>query len=308
MKNLFERTSSSWVRYDQYEWKKAEDGKLYLTAATKAKPDIFDPLKDGETLVLDALNIGRKCMSREITDAELQTDILQFAQSYGLMGLMTALPTTPDFMEYEAVYLPKNHYIREETLGTEDYLALFFPFEKPDVVKRGIESMWNISGDKAMMALAMTMTDKPMAVNMGFQREYAERYDWLKQLFADWAFTFMGSFLYYEDYDTIDEDTRNIYRQGMAAFDGIAPTYHIALLEKPTIIWDFHSLLLGIQMMFSFMLADEAKPLRLCRQCQKVFAASRPSAAFCSPRCKNQYNVYKSRAKNGRNGKGENGI
>ena len=89
----------------------------------------------------------------------------------------------------------------------------------------------------------------------------------------------------------------------MAAFEGIAPTYHIALLEKPTIIWDFHSLLLGIQMVFSFMLAEEARPLRLCRQCQKVFAASRPSAAFCSPRCKNQYNVYKSRAKNGRNPK-----
>ena len=48
----------------------------------------------------------------------------------------------------------------------------------------------------------------------------------------------------------------------MAAFGGIAPSYHIELLEKPTIYWDFHSLLLGIQMMFSFMLVDEARPLR----------------------------------------------
>ena len=42
----------------------------------------------------------------------------------------------------------------------------------------------------------------------------------------------------------------------MAAFGGIAPSYHIELLDKPTIYWDFHSLLLGIQMMFSFLLVD----------------------------------------------------
>ena len=84
----------------------------------------------------------------------------------------------------------------------------------------------------------------------------------------------------------------------VAAFGGIAPTYHIELLDKPTIYWDFHSLLLGIQMMFSFMLVDSDQPLRLCKHCQKVFLGSRSNAAFCSPRCKNQYNVYKSRGKN----------
>lgn len=44
-------------------------------------------------------------------------------------------------------------------MSTEEYLDLFFPFEKPDVVKRGIESMWNIQNDRVMMALAMTMSD-----------------------------------------------------------------------------------------------------------------------------------------------------
>jgi hypothetical protein len=83
----------------------------------------------------------------------------------------------------------------------------------------------------------------------------------------------------------------------MAAFGGIAPTYRIALLDKPTIVWDFHSLLLGIQMMLSFMITDETKPLRICKHCDKAFVAERPNAVFCSPRCKNQYNVYKSRGK-----------
>lgn len=50
-------------------------------------------------------------------------------------------------------------------------------------------------------------------------------------------------------------------------------------------------------MMFSFMLADKDNPLKMCKHCSKVFKASRPEAVFCSPQCKNRYNVYKSRAK-----------
>ena len=49
------------------------------------------------------------------------------------------------------------------------------------------------------------------------------------------------------------------------------------------------------------MAVDDDQPLRLCKHCQKVFLGSRSNAAFCSPRCKNQYNVYKSRSKKGGN-------
>ena len=126
-----------------------------------------------------------------------------------------------------------------------------------------------------MVALTMTFMDEPMAKNMSFQREYAEPYDWVAQQFKDWAFTLTTAILYYNDYDSIDEDARGLYRKAMAAFGGIAPSYHIELLDKPTIYWDFHSLLLGIQMMFSFMLVDGDQPLRLCKHCQKVFLGSR---------------------------------
>jgi hypothetical protein len=284
------------VRYDKYEYRKAEDGTLYLTPAPKAKPAVYDPLKDAEALVLDMLNVGMLCMNRA-GDEKIQAAVLDFVHKYGLLGFMTALPTTPQFVDYEAVYLPTNHFIREESLPTEKYLAYFFPFNKLDFSKKGKESVSNVGNDRTMMALAMTFSNSPQAMNMSFQREYAERYDWLVTQFKDWAFTFTASFLYYEDYDMVDEATRDLYRQGMAAFGGIAPTYHIALLDMPTIVWDFHSLLLGVQMMFSFMLTDEKTTLRSCKHCAKVFAAKHPNAVFCSPRCKNQYNVYKSRAK-----------
>ena len=295
---MFEHSNSTCVRYSKYEWKQIENGKLYLTACADAQPTIYDPLKEYQQLVLDALYIGRLGMKQEQDDTEIQSEIKTFAEKYGLFGLMTALPTTPSFMDYEAVYLPKNRFIKKETMSTEDYLNLFFPFDKLDVVKRSVESLWNIEGDNIMMALAMTMSDRPMAVNMSFQHQYAESYEWMKQVFTNWAFNATTVFLYYNDYERLDEDYKQLMRQSIRAFDGNAPSYHIELLEQPTLVWDFHSLLLGIQMMLSFMLTDKNNPMRVCKKCSKFFVASRPSAVFCSPRCKNQYNVYKNREKN----------
>ena len=85
MKHLFERTSSNWVRYSEYEWKEAADGTLYLTPTKTAQPSIYDPLAEYQRIVLDAINIGRMGMS-EKPDAEIQKAIQQFAVKYGLFG------------------------------------------------------------------------------------------------------------------------------------------------------------------------------------------------------------------------------
>jgi hypothetical protein len=297
MPNLFKQASSHWVKYSEYELKKAPDGAQYIKPAPKAKPSIYDPLKDAETMVVDALNVGLLQMGQRPGEKAITAAVIEFIHKYGLLGFMTALPTTPKFMEYDAAYLPKNHFIKEEAMAVADYAALFFPFEKPEFRKKKDEHGFSVTGDRDMMALQLTFSDKPMAMNMSLQRDYAERLDWLLTQFKDWAFTFMSSILYYADYDKVDEPTRNLYRLGMAAFGGVAPTYHIALYDKPTIVWDFHSLLLGVQMMFSFMLTDETNPIRACKHCHKAFIAGHPNAAFCDPKCKNQYNVYKSRAK-----------
>ena len=202
------------------------------------------------------------------SEVELKEAIMSFVSEYGMLGLMTALPTTPDFITYEAVYLPKNHFIKEGSISTEKYLSYFFPFDKIDFRKKSVESSWSTDCVE-MIALIMTMKNKPQAVMMSFQNEYAEPYEWLVEVF----------------------------REGMAAFGGVAPTYRIELRERPTIVWDFNSLLLCVQMMFSFMLTDENSTMKVCKHCGKAFVATRPNMEFCSPQCKNQYNVYKSRAK-----------
>ena len=158
MKNLFERASSYWVRYDRYELKEGKNGVQYVTAAPDAKPEVYNPLENPEQLVLDALNVGLLSMGRK-SEEVIRQGVMDFVHKYGLLGLMTALPTTPQFMEYEAVYLPKNQYIREETMPTEKYLELFYPFDKLDLAKKGIESSWNINEDRTMQALALTFNE-----------------------------------------------------------------------------------------------------------------------------------------------------
>jgi len=295
MKNIFESTASHWVKYSEYEYRESDKGVLYITPTATAKLQIYNPFDNIEAMILDALNVNR--LGNKKSEEDLKQPILDFVSKYGPLGFMTALPTTPDFMDYKAVYLPKNEFIQAETMTTQKYVDMFFPFNKPDFHKDERTAQWNIANDREMMALAMTMSDKPMSLNISMGRDYAERFDWLVKQFKSWSFTCTGAILYYEDLDTADEITLHLYRQGMAAFKGISPTYHVALLDKPTIVWEFHSLLLGIQMMFSFMLTDTAKPLRICRYCNRVFAAGHHNAVFCGSACKNKYNVYKSRGK-----------
>lgn len=137
MKNLFEHTSSPWIRYSSYEYRTAEDGTLYIVVSADAKPEMYNPMKDAESLVLAAVNIGLQVMHKAPED-ELKSMVLRFINSYGFLGFMTALPTTAEFITYESVYLPKNHFIKEESLSTESYLDYFYPFDKMDFHKKGV--------------------------------------------------------------------------------------------------------------------------------------------------------------------------
>ena len=160
MNNLFQKTSSHWVKYSEYELRE-HDGIIYLKPALKAKPIVYDPLKESDNMVIDALNVGMLQMNRAGSE-QVKAGVIDFISKYGLLGFMTALPTTPHFMDYDAVYLPKNHFVKEESVSVDDYTALFFPFERPDLTKTKTQVRWNVSGDREMLALAATFGNHPM--------------------------------------------------------------------------------------------------------------------------------------------------
>ena len=288
MNNIFKNAGSYWVKYDNYEWKSDNDGVLFLTPAKDAELKLYNPMENYKDMILDALNVGMSCMNKDTDKEEINNRILSFVESYGLPGFMTALPTTPDFLTYEYVYLPKNHYIKKERLSTQEFLSYFFPFEEIDFVKEKLESSWSVT-DASMGALILTLKNVPQAVLMSFQKKYAERLDWLINAFGDLAFTFFSSFLYYQDFDVLDEEQKDLYRKGMAAFGGVAPTYHIELRDMPTIIWEFNSLLLQIQMMLSLMITDTDSAIRVCKNCGKAFISRHANADYCSRECRDEF-------------------
>ena len=98
MKNLFERTSSNWVRYSEYEWRAAEDGTLYLTPTKTAQPGIYDPLAEYQQIVLDAINIGRM-ESQGKTPQEIQKAIGQFAVKYGIATAVWSLENQDSLLQ-----------------------------------------------------------------------------------------------------------------------------------------------------------------------------------------------------------------
>lgn len=284
MRDLFLHTSAHWGRYSRYEWKTSPAGNCYLLPTEKAKPSVYDPMKDPHTLVIDALEIGLMQFHRE-PEVSLKAAIRAFAGKYGLLGIMTALPTTAEFIEYEKVYLPKNPFLRKESMETQEYLRLFFPFIQPDFGKKGVESVWKTE-DKYEIAFAMTFQSEPQAMVMSFMRNYGERYDWLCKLFKDWAFLAMTPTFYLEEKRRGNPDALALYRKGIAAFEGNAPTYHIELRDKPTLVWNFHSLLLDVRFLLSTMLTDDRTPLRMCKHCYKPFIAINPDDEYCSEACK----------------------
>ena len=297
MNSIFDNTGFIWVKYDKYELKTAENGIKYITPAPDSKLTPYDPMKYADEMIIDALNTGAVCIKRSREKA-IKKAVMEFVSKYGLFGFMTALPTTPDFIDYNTAFIPHNHFIAAESMPSQDFSELFYPFATPDLIKSNGATELNIADNNELVAALIAFGKMPTSMTMSFVREYAEPYDWIVTQLRDMTFMLTTSIVYYEDYDEMDEEERDTLQKGMVAFGGIAPTYRIALHEKPNLIWEFSSLLRNMQMLFCFMLTDNKKQIRICKQCDRIFIASHVNAAFCSPKCKNQYNVYKNRSKN----------
>jgi len=117
-----------WPRYSKYEIVPAQNGKRYIRPTKDAHPCAFHHVKGKEAMVIDAINVGMLVLGQK-SDAVIEKAVLDFVTKYGLLGLMTALPNSPDYMEYEITFLPKNRFIRERYMKTDAFQKIFFPFD-----------------------------------------------------------------------------------------------------------------------------------------------------------------------------------
>ena len=77
--------------------------------------------------------------------------------------------------------------------------------------------------------------------------------------------------------------------------------YRLTVTDRIQMQYEFHSLMGVLNFTMANLLSAEGSPLKICKHCQKAFISQNKRAEFCSERCRNQFNVYKSRAKAKRN-------
>lgn len=67
--------------------------------------------------------------------------------------------------------------------------------------------------------------------------------------------------------------------------------------SKPIINWQTESLASSIEVAYTLLICGEQRQIGLCKHCGTPYKVKNPKSEFCSPVCRNRYNVYKSRAK-----------
>lgn len=92
-----------WPRYDKYEVVSGPDCKRYIRPTEDAHPCAFHHVKEKEKMVIDAINVGMLVLGQK-TDSVIERAVLDFVTKYGLLGLMTTLPNSPDYMEYFGLF------------------------------------------------------------------------------------------------------------------------------------------------------------------------------------------------------------
>ena len=287
-----------WFRYDGYEIKEIDE-KHYITPKENSKIIMYDPFDLADDILVDILMIGRCVEKNDIEESNKK--IMEFVERYGLLGELTYLPLNTDIVKQNKVYLPSGNLVSEkETLPTDEYIELFLKSKKKQKVvmkKSARGEILDLSVENEMNPLALI--DRPAEYAVVFSRAYSECLVWIMH----YARTLYLTFEAIENYNKVqDAYTKQIYDTRIKEFNPSKIACKILIgknkEDKPVLEWNFNSLKLAIDTMFALNETTERKTVKMCKHCGKPFASQNLKAEYCSPQCRNQANVYKSRAKN----------
>lgn len=297
-KNNEGKFKTFWFRYDSYEMKEIEE-KHYITPKENSKVVMYDPFDFSDDILVDILNVGRFVEKNDIENAI--KNIMEFVEKYGLLGELTYLPLNTDIVKQSKVYLPAGNLVsNRETLPADEYIELFLKCKKKQkvVIKKNAKGeILELSVENEMNPLAII--DRPAEYAVVFSRAYSECLVWIMH----YARTLYLIFEAIENYSKAqDAYTRQRYDTRIKEFNPSKIACKILMGEnkedKPVIEWNFNSLKLAIDTMFALNETTERKTVKMCKHCGKPFSSENLKAEYCSPQCRNQANVYKSRAKN----------
>lgn len=290
--------SGMWIHYNNYEFKKTDTGEVYICPTLSSRIAIYNIFDVENEILIDILNIGRVMENHEwysFNEFSPECDlILEFVRKYGLLGLMNYFPYNEDYIFQKKIYLPKYNDVSNETvLSANEYIRLFVPFPRENGLTFDIQdSTMQISYPNDEQNQFTNRDD--MRYKIIASRDYCEKLDWFIK-YAKRLYKYYQSLLGY--YNPHREKEHYVYGNEIRTFKAKGIQLGFNLQETPSIAWDFSSLRAAIDMIFGFLMSNPSQPVKACKHDNVIFYAKNPKALFCSERCRNQYNVYKSRQK-----------
>ena len=281
MHRIFENSNTDWVHFTEYEYRLDADGEVYIIPAAESELKNYVPANIPDLILIDSLNIGKMLVERKDM-VTVKAAILDFCRHYGLLGLMTAFPLSLDFLEKKSVLLGDNILTNRDTMETQKYMVLFTPFgEIPDKRTRKLNRLF---------------LDRPKVFDTVFSRGYAEKLDWVTQYFKD-LYMHFGACYYINDCEHSHLVTEYSKRIANKRFPGVGYHFYYKAGQPLSLDYDFPSLKSVIDTAYSFAVTADPMPLKLCKDCEKVFFVSNQRTEFCTVQCRNKYNTRKYRAK-----------
>jgi hypothetical protein len=272
LKEQFPSEISGWVAHLECEYNR-EGGRSMIRPLPDSDTAIYNPLEPEMTrlILLDAINIGRQLKQEAVDEKEA---ILRFVESYGFLGVCADLPLNEDFLrESMAVHIPDNSFdFPVGTVKLADYLGYFFP---ADYLPSKEDRLGKV-------------TRRGYLYDSIFSPRYGEDMRWYRRYFL----RLYNYFLVCADYD---RERRTV--EIVSEYQVKRLRYTVTAESKPTLQWIFPSLKSVIDMAMALCVTTEDMPLRVCKKCGTVFYNENARSEFCSGRCRNQWNVYKSRSK-----------
>lgn len=272
MKNLFNKTDMKWVRYSDYTIIES-GGVRYITPVNDSTYEIYNPTENAIKLVTDILVTGKKIRESDSIE-KAENIVLDFIRDYGMLGIMVDIPLNKDFADKELTMLDTTPFSTSGIMSSVDYMQQFF-------VKK-------INNKRAKQVDITSDTAYALCFSVGYCEQTAQIAEYITEL-----------------YDVLDLSIRYKNEPEAVSFmlnDKLKTNirYSLSATDKIRIQYEFCSLIAVINFTLANLLATEGSPLKTCKHCGTPFYSKNKKSEFCSERCRNQYNVYKSRAKHSR--------
>ena len=68
-------------------------------------------------------------------------------------------------------------------------------------------------------------------------------------------------------------------------------SYRLTSGPNPQLVWEVRSLESVIRFAYASMISAESIPLKVCKNCGKVYYNTHAKSEFCGTKCRNYYNV-----------------